>query len=82
MILRLLTEAQAGCKSLVSIRDALEYSRDQYGLTQAEYAALIGMRSTHYSEVLSGKRTLPIGAVKRAYAIGVPAVALLQNITQ
>lgn len=33
------------------------------------------------SEVKNGKRRLPIGALKRAYAIGVPADALLQHLT-
>ena len=81
MILRLLAEAQAGIRCEVSIKDALEFRRDQYGLTQAEFGALLGMGASHYSEVLKGKRRLPIGAVKRAYAIGVPADALLQNMT-
>ena len=82
MSLRLLTEAQAGVKCKVSAVDALEFRREQYGLTQAEFAALLGMQSSHYSEFLHEKRRLPIGAVKRAYAIGVPADALLQNMTQ
>jgi len=81
MILRLLAEAQAGVKCDVSIKDALEFRRDQYGLTRSEFGALLGMNKSHYSEVLTGKRRLPIGAVKRAYAIGVPADALLQNMT-
>jgi antitoxin component HigA of HigAB toxin-antitoxin module len=79
MILRLLTEAQIGKAVDVSVADALEFRRDQYGLTQSEFAAVLGMQKSHYSEVLSGKRRLPLEATKRAFAIGVPAEVLLQT---
>lgn len=78
MILRLLAEAQMGKTCEVSIADALEFRRDQYGLTQSEFAAILGMQKGHYSEIINGRRQLPIGATKRAFAIGVPAEVLLQ----
>jgi antitoxin component HigA of HigAB toxin-antitoxin module len=81
MILRLLTEAQIGKSVNVSIADALEFRRDQYGLTQTEFAAILGLCKSHFSEVLSGKRRLPLKATKRAFAIGVPAEVLLQPDT-
>ena len=78
MILRLLTEAQIGKETDVRITDALEFRRDQYGLTQREFAAILGLQNTHYSEIISGKRRMTLGATKRAFAIGVPADVLLQ----
>jgi len=81
MILRLLAEAQAGAKCEVSMVDALDFRRDQYGLTWAEFGMLLGLSPTHMSEVKNGHRRLPLGAVKRAYAIGVPADALMQHLT-
>ncbi|WP_157385878.1 helix-turn-helix domain-containing protein [Methylosarcina fibrata] len=78
MILRLLAEVQAGKAVSVSIADALEFRREQYGLTQSEFAAILGLQKGHYSEIVNGKRKLPIGATKRAYALGVPADVLLQ----
>jgi len=81
MILRLLAEAQAGVTCDVSMVDALNFRREQYGLTWAEFGMLLGLSAQHMSEVKNGKRRLPIGALKRAYAIGVPADALLQHLT-
>jgi len=81
MILRLLAEAQAGVKCEVSMVDALDFRRDQYGLTWSEFGMLLGLSPQHMSEVKNGHRRLPIGAVKRAYAIGVPADALMQHLT-
>lgn len=78
MILRLLTEAQAGVMCEVSIPDALEFRRDAYQLTKTEFAGILGLSLAHYGEVLSLKRTLSIKATRRAYAIGVPANVLLQ----
>lgn len=79
MILRLLSEAQAGVKSPVPLADALEFRRDQYGLTRGDFAALIGLSLAHYGEVISGARSIPKRAMRRAYAIGVPADVLLSH---
>lgn len=78
MILRLLTEAQAGKACDLSIADALEFRRDQYGLKAAEFAAILGLTPPKYSEVINGKRNMPLNARIRAFAIGVPADVLLQ----
>lgn len=79
MILRLHAEAQVGVAADVRVADALEFRRDQYGLTQREFAAILGLQSSHYSEIINGKRRLTLGATKRAFAIGVPANVLLQH---
>ena len=79
MILRLLTEAAAGKSCDVSIADALEFRRDQYQLTRTEFAALLGLSMNHYGEILNGKREIAKTAMRRAYAIGVPADVLLQS---
>lgn len=78
MILRLLNEAQIGKSCEVSLIDALNFRRDQYGLKNAEFAAILGMNATHYSEFINGKRNLPLNARIRAFSIGVPAEVLLQ----
>lgn len=78
MILRLLAEAQAGKMCRVSIGDSLEFRRNQYGLKAKEFAAILGMTPSHYSEVINKGRNLPLNARIRAFAIGVPAEVLLQ----
>lgn len=78
MILRLLTEAQAGKACDVSLIDALEFRRDQYGLKASEFAAILGLTPPKYSEIVNGARNMPLNARIRAYAIGVPAEVLLQ----
>ena len=57
--------------------DALEFRRDQYCLSAAEFSMVLGISRSHYSEVVHGVRDLPIKSVKRAFAIGVPAEVLL-----
>lgn len=64
---------------LPSVPEALEFRRGEYGLTQREFATVIGMGHTHYSEVVNGKRPLPRNALVRAYRIGVPADVLLSG---
>jgi antitoxin component HigA of HigAB toxin-antitoxin module len=78
MILRLLAEAGEGKVCDVSIPDALEFRRDQYGLSRTEFAALLGLGLGHYGEILNRKRGIGKLAMRRAYAIGVPAEVLLQ----
>lgn len=78
MILRLLSEAQVGRASEVSITEALEFRREQYGLKAREFAAILGLTPQHYSEFANGRRNLPLNARIRAFAIGVPADVLLQ----
>lgn len=64
-------------KAVPEITDALEFRRDQYGLSQADFAFVLGMQPSHYSEVINGKRNLPMSAMKAAYKLGVPAEVLL-----
>lgn len=64
-------------KTKITVADALEFRREAYGLTASEFAAVLGMRQSHYSEVVNGKTSLPIKATRRAFAIGVPASILL-----
>lgn len=78
MILRLLSEAQAGNVCSVSIADALEFRRDQYGLKASEFAAILGLTPPKYSEIVNGRRNMPLNARIRAFAVGVPADVLLQ----
>ena len=65
-------------KHKVSVADALEFRREAYCLTRAEFCELLGMRQNHYSEVVNGRISLPIKATRRAFALGVPAEVLLQ----
>ena len=60
--------------------DALEFRREQYGLRGYEWASLLGMAQSHYSEFKRGKRTLPKEAMAKAFAYGVPAHILFQEI--
>jgi transcriptional regulator with XRE-family HTH domain len=78
MILRLLTEAQAGKGCPVSIGDALEFRRLQYELNAKDFSAILGITASKYSDVIHGRANLPLNARIRAFAIGVPADVLLQ----
>lgn len=75
--LELLSRAE-GERESVSVADALEFRREQYGLTRTEFATILSMQRSHYNEVLNGKRALPLNAIRRAFALGVPAKVLLQ----
>lgn len=77
LIRRLKRQANRVRKPKVSIIDALEFRREQYGLTATEFASILGFAQTHYSEFVNGKRRLPRAAMCRAFAIGVPAEVLL-----
>jgi len=78
MILRLLTEAQAGKECDISIEDALEFRRLQYELNAKDFSAILGITASKYSDVIHGMANLPLNARIRAFAIGVPAEVLLQ----
>jgi len=79
LIYRLKQEADSKSYSQVSAVEALEFRRDQYGLNASEFASILNMRPSHYSEFLSGKRGLPNLAMLRAIAIGVPYTSLLSG---
>ena len=75
---RLHREASARSRLGITIGDALEFRRECYDLTAAEFAGVLGLAKSHYSELIHGKRALPSKAMKRAFAVGVPASVLLQ----
>ena len=53
------------------------------GISQKDFATMIGVQASHLSEVLNGKRALTTDlAVKRESAIGLPAKVLLSAQTQ
>jgi len=77
LLARLHREAAAGVKCDASEAQALEFRRDQYGLTKTEFAVVLGIHLPHYSETIRGKRRLPVHAIERAMAIGVPVEPLI-----
>jgi hypothetical protein len=77
---RLMIEAEKGVSHPVSLRESLLFLADRQMLNQGEVAILLGMHKSHYSEFMKGKRELPVYALRRAYALGVPADALFQTI--
>lgn len=76
-----LSEVEAVVKKCVpSIPDALEFRRDQYGWTKKEMASHLGIQYSHYTEVLSGKRRLPLKGRIKAFKMGVPPIVLLNSV--
>ena len=56
---------------------------EERGITQKEFARMLGMQASHLSEVLRGKRALSAElALKMEKAIGIPAKTLLNAQTQ
>ena len=68
-------------EELPTVVEALELRREMYGWSKGEMAQKLGLHPSHYSDILSGKRRLPLPATKKAYKIGVPAKVLLQEST-
>lgn len=64
---------------LPSPEEALRFRMEQYGWTQSKFAKKLGMQPSHLSEVLNGKRRLPMEAMRKAIKLGVPAVCLFQK---
>ena len=65
---------------LPSIVDAVEFRREQYLLTQKQWAQVIGTSPSHYSEFVSGKRSLTLAQAAKCFEYGVPAECLFQNL--
>ena len=63
---------------LPTIIEALKFRAEQMGWGQERMAIELGLQASHYSEVLSGKRRLPLRAMRKACKLGVPAKVLLQ----
>ncbi len=56
---------------------------EERGISQKDFAKMVGVQASHLSEVLNGKRTLTTDlAVKIESAIGLPAKVLLSAQTQ
>ena len=56
---------------------------EERGISQKDFAKMVGIQASHLSEVLNGKRTLTTDlAVKIESAIGLPAKVLLTAQTQ
>ena len=56
---------------------------EERGISQKDFAKMVGIQASHLSEVLNGKRTLSTDlAVKIESAIGLPAKVLLSAQTQ
>ena len=56
---------------------------EERGISQKEFAKMVGVQASHLSEVLNGKRTLTTDlAMKVESAIGLPAKVLLSAQTQ
>lgn len=60
--------------------EAVEFRREQYGLNQQQWAHVLKIAPSHYSEFASGKRALPSRSMALAYAFGVPAECLFQHL--
>lgn len=65
--------------ALPTVIDAMEFRREAYGLDCRQWAAVLGMAPSHYSEFINGRRQLPKRAMTNAFAYGVPAEALFQT---
>lgn len=61
-----------------SIIEAVEFRREQYGLTKRDWAKVIGMRPSHYTEFTQGKRGLPMKPAAKCFQFGVPAELIFQ----
>lgn len=61
------------------IIEALKFRAEQMGWNDTQLAAKLGLSRSHMSEILCGKRRLPLEATKAAFQIGVPAKILLQK---
>jgi HTH-type transcriptional regulator/antitoxin HigA len=57
---------------------AIRFRIEQYGWTDAQFAEKVGMSRSHFSEVMNGKRKMPLHAVRKAVGLGIPAKVMLQ----
>lgn len=79
---RLMLEADAGPQCAVSEAAALEFRRDQYGLSAQRWAMVLGLSPAHYSDIVHGRRRIHVNAIARAVAVGVPPEPLLAGRTE
>lgn len=78
LIRRLKREVAEGVEAN-SAGEALEFRRDQYGLTRDEFCEILSIGVDHYSEIIDGKRPTPMTLVRKANAIGVPLSSLVHG---
>ena len=50
-----------------SIIEAVEFRREQYGLTKRDWAKVIGMRPSHYTEFTQGKKGLTMKQAAKCF---------------
>ena len=65
--------------AIPSVIDAVEFRRQQYGLTQSQWAYVLRWSPSHYSEFVNGKRSMNKRAMSWAFAFGVPAEEYVVN---
>ncbi len=58
--------------------EAIRFRIEQYGWPDYRFAEAIGMQRSHFSEMMKGKRRMPLNAIRKAVELGVPAKVLLQ----
>ncbi|MEM7697191.1 MAG: hypothetical protein AAF236_02165 [Verrucomicrobiota bacterium] len=66
-------------KPELTLADALEIAREAYGLRGYQFAKLLGMPKTRYSEVVNGSRGLTKSAMIKAFRVGIPASVILSD---
>ena len=59
-----------------SIIEAVEFRRQQYGLTKRDWAKVIGLQPSHFTEFTQGKRNLTLKQAAKCFQYGVPAESL------
>mgnify|MGYP000672235569 CR=1 FL=1 len=78
LICRLIKEVDAGVEAS-SAAEALEFRREQYGLSRKDFCYILSIGVGHYSEIINGKRSVPMSLARRANAIGVPLKSLVHG---
>lgn len=76
-IRRLNNEIAEAARTRTTVGEALEHRRLSYCLRRNEFAKLLAVSKSHYSDIVAGRRDLPRHAVIRALAIGVPLRSFL-----
>lgn len=66
----------------VSFVDSIEFRREQYGLSQREFAFILRMSESKYSELKNQKINLTKPQAARLFQIGVPAEAILIELVR
>lgn len=82
IIARLLADTEKPLIGQADFIESIEFRRDQYGLTQREFAFILGMSESKYSELKSKKINLTKPQAARLFQIGVPAEAILIELVR